>query len=84
MFIKYVNFHCTECGKQCKVKFHLDEHKRSVHDGIGLLCCLCEYKANSKTALNYHIESKHEKKKYYCPFYSKKFSLTSHLKNHEI
>ena len=34
--------------------------------------------------LNYHIESKNEKKMYYYPFYSKKCSLMSHLKNHEI
>ena len=33
---------------------------------------------------NYHIESKNEKKMYYYPFYSKKCSLMSHLKNHEI
>ena len=33
---------------------------------------------------NYHIESKNEKKMYYYPFYSKKCSLMSHLKNHKI
>ena len=31
-----------------------------------------------------HLESKNEKKMYYYPFYSKKCSLMSHLKNHEI
>ena len=56
-----VKFNCTECGKQYKVKFHLDEYIRSVHD-----------------------ESKHQKKKYSCVLCSKRFSLMSLLKNHEI
>ena len=43
-----MKYPCGQCEYQAATKGILDQHKRSVHEGIEYPCGQCEYQATSK------------------------------------
>ena len=62
--IKHV---CDQCGKECTTKSNLTKHIAKYH-GDGFPCQSCDFKAQLKDGLKFHIESVHLGIRYQCNF----------------
>ena len=49
-----MKYPCGQCEYHATQKGHLDEHTKSVHDGIKYPCKQCDYQATSKGNLDRH------------------------------
>lgn len=76
---------CDICGKvlKTKLKTTLEDHKRSVHDGIKEWTCeVCGKTYGSKAALHAHVLSVHEDRKFNCNHCGKVLKSRDALVNH--
>ena len=55
-----MKYPCGQCEYQATTKGNLDQHRRSVHEGIKYPCGQCEYQATRKSSLDQHKRSVHE------------------------
>ena len=76
-------FSCDQCDKQYAHRSALNQHKKSIHEGVMFPCDQCKYKANQFGHLQTHIISVHEKVKYPCDQCNYKASESKSLKNHK-
>ena len=75
-------FSCNKCESQFTRLGSLQQHVKSIHDGIKYPCGQCEYQATEKSALNKHILSQHEGVTYSCSFCHYQASYKDRLKHH--
>ena len=75
-------FSCNKCDSQFTRLGSLQQHVKSIHDGIKYPCGQCEYQATEKSALNKHILSQHEGVTYSCSFCHYQASYKDRLKHH--
>ena len=57
---------CRQCDYQAKYRSHLQQHVKSIHEGVKHPCHKCDYKASEKGSLLRHIKSKHIGVEYPC------------------
>ena len=62
----YAEFSCGQSEKQYSTQWCLDQHNKSVHEGVKYPCDQCNYKATWSSTLQQHLKSVHEGIKYSC------------------
>lgn len=74
-------FACKKCGRGYTRKTSLHRHMKTAHSfERNFACKLCSYRGKTKDDLTTH--AKIHSKAYVCDFCSKKFSRSTHLKEH--
>ena len=63
---KMKNLICSQGDKEYKSLETLSRHVKFTHEGIGYICCLCDYNAMTSYDLKLHTQSKHEGIKHPC------------------
>ena len=60
-----LEFECAMCNAQFGLKSILNEHIAFVHDGkTPFQCHICGEKIDGLSDMNFHLESKHEQRRY--------------------
>ena len=78
-----LTFTCDHCGVTLSTKDTLQDHLKSKHDeGTKVRCTHCEKMFATTRARKYHIESKHEGKRYPCPYCTQTATQKINLKTH--
>ena len=76
---KYV---CNQCDYKYSQLQSLEQHLKTIHEGVRFPCNLCNFEARQKGHLNHHLQSIHEGVKYSCEHCTHKASSKGHLKRH--
>ena len=63
-----VKYSCEFCDYKATTKNTLQNHVKSIHDGVKYSCEYCEYKATTKSDLRRHVKSIHDGVKYSCEY----------------
>ena len=74
---------CKTCHGEFEGVRELKRHVMEIHEGIKFFKCpFCSSKIMTKSALNLHIKSVHEEKKYQCVVCTDKFAQKHYWKYH--
>ncbi|MHA2297625.1 MAG: C2H2-type zinc finger protein [Candidatus Hodarchaeales archaeon] len=75
-------FVCDLCSSEYSSKYRLQEHIRTVHEGIRYRCELCNKDYADRSGLAKHIKNVHENIRYHCKQCNKEFQTPSGLSRH--
>ena len=75
-------YSCEQCSYKTSQSSHLNQHIKSVHEGVKYPCDQCNHKASQLSHLNRHIRSVHEGVKYPCEKCNYEAKLLHHLHSH--
>ena len=70
---------CDECGYEAETVRLIQTHKLRVHRGVEYPCDKCDYVTADKSSLSYHMKSKHEKFRFQCDIFTRKFTESTSL-----
>jgi len=74
---------CQHCGKEFKMKVHLDTHVKYVHKEEEFMCHLCDFKSKIQYQLKIHISRRHTKNaEVTCDICNKTYANNLQLKQH--
>ena len=59
-------FACEQCSYKATKQDHLNQHIKSIHEGVKYPCDQCNHKATTPSDLRKHVKSVHEGVKYPC------------------
>ena len=75
-------FRCEHCDYKATTKSSLQQHMKSIHDGVKYSCKYCDYKATPKSNLQQHVKSLHDLVKYSCEYCDYKATQKGNLEQH--
>ena len=74
---------CCDCNSVLKTQPDLEEHRRTIHEGVVYPCYICEYQAENKRKLLSHAQEVHGSTKYSCDECEYKTSRRHNIYNHK-
>lgn len=75
-------FECEYCPNNYVTIQGLNQHQKTVHEGIQYSCNQCEYKSTTEEMLTHHIKTIHEGIRFNCSQCDKKFMKKINLNEH--
>ena len=76
------NYPCDHCDYKSLQSGNLQQHIKSIHEGVKFPCDQCNYKAAHSSTLKQHIKSKHDGVRYPCDHCNYESSVPKNLRRH--
>ena len=75
---------CYKCNYKASQSNNLQQHIRSIHEGVKYPCDQCDYQATHSSSLRQHIKSIHDGVRYPCDQCNYKSTCSKNLRQHKL